>query len=37
MPYDFKALLSANGLAVLALGLFSGGLIDLCISAFAAG
>lgn len=37
IPYDFKALLSANGLAVLALGLFSGGLIDLCISAFAAG
>ncbi len=37
VPYDFKALLSANGLAVLALGLFSGGLIELCISAFLTG
>jgi len=33
-PVDFRALLSLNGLGVLALGIFSGGLIDLCISAF---
>lgn len=34
IPADFQALLTVNGLAVLALGLFSGGLIQLCISAF---
>ncbi|MCC5864680.1 MAG: NADH-quinone oxidoreductase subunit NuoN [Wenzhouxiangella sp.] len=34
-PVDFRAMLSINGLAVLALGVFSGGLISLCVSAFA--
>src|SRR6056297_47904 len=34
-PLDFKAVLSINGIAMLALGLFSGGLISLCVSAFA--
>ena len=34
-PFDFKAVLSINGIAMLALGLFSGGLISLCVSAFA--
>lgn len=33
-PADFRALLTANGLGVLALGIFSGGLIALCLSAF---
>ncbi|MCA1779224.1 MAG: NADH-quinone oxidoreductase subunit NuoN [Xanthomonadaceae bacterium] len=33
-PVDFRAVLSLNGLAMLGLGLFSGGLISLCISAF---
>ena len=33
-PVDFRAVLTANGVAMLALGLFSGGLISLCISAF---
>ena len=33
-PVDFQALLTANGLGVLVLGIFSGGLIALCISAF---
>ncbi len=34
VPVDFRAVLSINGLSVLALGIFSGGLISLCISAF---
>jgi len=34
VPFDFRVLLTANGVAVLALGLFSGGLISLCVSAF---
>ncbi|MGY6630062.1 MAG: NADH-quinone oxidoreductase subunit NuoN [Wenzhouxiangella sp.] len=34
-PVDFRAVLTVNGLAMLALGIFSGGLISLCISAFA--
>jgi NADH-quinone oxidoreductase subunit N len=34
-PVDFRAVLTVNGLAVLALGIFSGGLIGLCVSAFA--
>lgn len=33
-PVDFQALLTANGLGVLVLGVFSGGLIALCMSAF---
>ncbi len=33
-PVDFRAVLTANGVAMLALGLFSGGLISLCLSAF---
>ncbi len=34
-PFDFKAVLSINGVAMLALGIFSSGLISLCVSAFA--
>ncbi len=34
VPVDFRAVLTVNGLAVLGLGVFSGGLIGLCISAF---
>lgn len=33
-PVDFRAVLTVNGVAVLGLGLFSGGLISLCVSAF---
>ncbi|MEM1081507.1 MAG: NADH-quinone oxidoreductase subunit NuoN [Pseudomonadota bacterium] len=33
-PVDFKAVLSINGLAMILLGLFSGGLISLCLSSF---
>ncbi len=33
-PVDFKTLLTINGVGVLALGLFSSGLIKLCVSAF---
>ncbi len=33
-PVDFRAVLTINGVAVLALGIFSGGLITLCVSAF---
>ncbi len=33
-PVDFRTLLTLNGVGVLALGLFSSGLIKLCISAF---
>lgn len=33
-PVDFKTMLSINGVAMLALGVFSGGLISLCVSAF---
>ncbi len=33
-PVDFRAVLTVNGLAVLGLGVFSGGLISLCVSAF---
>lgn len=33
-PVDFRAVISVNGVAVLALGLFSGALISLCVSAF---
>jgi len=33
-PVDFRAMLAVNGVAVLGLGLFSGGLISLCVSAF---
>jgi len=33
-PVDFKTLLTINGVGVLALGLFSSGLIRLCVSAF---
>jgi NADH-quinone oxidoreductase subunit N len=33
-PVDFRAVLTVNGLAVLGLGIFSGGLIGLCVSAF---
>ncbi len=33
-PVDFRAVLTVNGLAVLGLGIFSGGLISLCVSAF---
>jgi NADH-quinone oxidoreductase subunit N len=35
-PVDFRAVLTVNGVAMLALGIFSGGLISLCLSAFAA-
>lgn len=35
VPTDFRAVLSVNGLAMLGLGIFSGGLIGLCVSAFA--
>ncbi len=34
-PADFKAMLSINGLGMILLGLFSGGLISLCVSSFA--
>jgi len=33
-PVDFKAVLSVNGLAMLGLGIFSGGLIGVCVRAF---
>ncbi|MDT8409743.1 MAG: NADH-quinone oxidoreductase subunit NuoN [Wenzhouxiangellaceae bacterium] len=33
-PVDFRAVLSINGLAMIGLGIFSSGLIGLCISAF---
>ncbi len=33
-PVDFRAMLTVNGVAVLGLGVFSGGLISLCVSAF---
>ena len=33
-PVDFRAVLSINGLAMLGLGVFSGGLIGVCVSAF---
>lgn len=33
-PVDFRAVLTVNGVAVLALGIFSGGLISLCVSSF---
>jgi len=33
-PVDFRAVLSLNGVAMLGLGIFSGGLISLCLSAF---
>ncbi|NDY96080.1 NADH-quinone oxidoreductase subunit NuoN [Wenzhouxiangella limi] len=33
-PVDFRAVLTVNGVAMLALGIFSGGLISLCLSAF---
>ena len=34
-PIDFRAVLSVNGLAMLGLGVFSGGLIGVCVRAFA--
>lgn len=34
VPTDFAAVLSVNGLAMVGLGIFSGGLIGLCASAF---
>lgn len=34
VPVDFRALLTINGVGVLALGIFSSGLIKLCVSAF---
>ncbi|MDX1626273.1 MAG: NADH-quinone oxidoreductase subunit NuoN [Wenzhouxiangellaceae bacterium] len=34
VPVDFRAILSINGVAMIALGVFSGGLISLCASAF---
>lgn len=34
VPVDFRAVLTVNGVAVLALGIFSGGLISLCMSSF---
>jgi NADH-quinone oxidoreductase subunit N len=34
VPVDFRAVLTVNGVAVLGLGIFSGGLISLCVSAF---
>ncbi len=33
-PVDFRAVLTLNGVAMLGLGVFSGGLISLCLSAF---
>ena len=33
-PVDFRALLSVNGVGVLALGIFSSGLIQICVRAF---
>ncbi|MDZ7791204.1 MAG: NADH-quinone oxidoreductase subunit NuoN [Xanthomonadales bacterium] len=33
-PVDFRAVLTVNGVAVLGLGIFSGGLISLCVSSF---
>jgi len=33
-PVDFRAVLTVNGVAMLALGIFSGGLISLCVSSF---
>lgn len=33
-PTDFHAVLTLNGLAMLGLGIFSGGLIGVCVSAF---
>jgi NADH-quinone oxidoreductase subunit N len=33
-PTDFRAVLTLNGVAMLGLGIFSGGLISLCLSAF---
>ncbi len=33
-PADFGSVLTINGLSMLALGIFSGGLISLCLSAF---
>ena len=33
-PLDFRAMLSINGLAMILLGLFSGGLISVCVSSF---
>ncbi|KAA9130265.1 NADH-quinone oxidoreductase subunit NuoN [Marinihelvus fidelis] len=35
-PVDFTAAISLNGLLMLALGLFSGGLITLCVTSFTA-
>jgi len=34
-PMDFRAVLTINGLAMLGLGVFSGGLIGVCVRAFA--
>ncbi len=34
VPVDFRTLLTINGVGVLALGIFSSGLIKLCVSAF---
>jgi len=34
VPVDFRAVLTLNGAAMLGLGIFSGGLINLCLSAF---
>ncbi|MFU8877872.1 MAG: NADH-quinone oxidoreductase subunit NuoN, partial [Wenzhouxiangellaceae bacterium] len=33
-PTDFRAMLTVNGLAMLGLGIFSGGLIGVCVRAF---
>lgn len=33
-PLDFRTMLSINGLAMILLGLFSGGLISVCVSSF---
>jgi NADH-quinone oxidoreductase subunit N len=33
-PMDFRAVLTVNGLAMLGLGMFSGGLISVCVNAF---
>jgi len=33
-PVDFRAVLTVNGVAMLGLGIFSGGLISLCVSSF---
>lgn len=35
-PIDFRAVLTVNGLAMLGLGIFSGGLIGVCVRAFSA-